>query len=417
MRKSVGKPEPRKKNSSVAKSSKSQKPATSQGAEIFMELVRELSYQMGPNPVPRGLTNFTFFVGAGFSKSWDPRAPIGSELFTLEPNVVGKVASASALHRMFGVHPLLEEISPDQLRSINYQIDMYERYPDVRSRYVDEQNLHIFRGALRAAIVDRYEKLAKLNYFDIEKAKFPTERLTPQQGDILRFFQHLFSCQDGSQPLVEGIRAQFITTNYDYVIETILDNIIGLDDSLFLYTYRGFTPQEIANQANVSPMHEHWLVQHLLKINGGFEILRRGNGYALDYSRRSSAEIMRDPPVLMLASREQDYTDPYFRTIFPKAVRLLRDTMVLVLVGYSLPEDDALIRFIVRQFAEEAEDGRRKVVFYIGPGTDQQKKDTLFKVFPSMESIGVPRLVTYNGGFDAFAAECVRTIEEPDERF
>ena len=30
----------------------------------------------------------------------------------------------------------------------------------------------------------------------------------------------------------------------------------------------------------------------------------------------------------MLASREQDYTDPYFRMIFPKAVRLLRDSRV-----------------------------------------------------------------------------------------
>ena len=376
-----------------------------------MRLVKEYSYQMGPNPAPGGLTNFTFFVGAGFSKSWDPKAPIGSELFTLEPTVIEQVASSSALHRMFGFDPSLEEISPEQLRSINYQMDMYERYPDVRSRYVDEQNLDIFRGALRAAIVDRYEKLAKLNYFDYDAGKFPAKQLSSKQQNILRFFRHIFNRQDGSQPLVEGIRTQFITTNYDYVIETILDNVIELDDSLFLYTYRGFTPREIAKQANVSPMHEHWLVQHLLKINGGFEILRRGSSYVLDYSKRSSAEIMRDPPVLMLASREQDYTDPYFRTIFPKAVRLLRDTIVLVLVGYSLPEDDALIRFILRQFAEEAEDGRRKIIFYIGPGTDQKKQDVLYKVFPSMESLGVPRLVTYNGGFDDFAAECVQIIQ------
>ena len=57
-------------------------------------------------------------------------------------------------------------------------------------------------------------------------------------------------------------------------------------------------------------------------------------------------------PVLMLASREQDYSDPYFRTIFPKVVRLMRDTSILVLVGYSLPEDDALKalfdRFLLR---------------------------------------------------------------------
>jgi hypothetical protein len=37
---------------------------------------------------------------------------------------------------------------------------------------------------------------------------------------------------------------------------------------------------------------------------------------------------------------------------------------MLVIVGYSLPPDDALIRFFIRQFAEEQEDGHGKVVFY-----------------------------------------------------
>ena len=39
----------------------------------------------------------------------------------------------------------------------------------------------------------------------------------------------------------------------------------------------------------------------------------------------------------MLASREQDYTDPYFRMISPKAVRLLRDSRVLILVSLHPP--------------------------------------------------------------------------------
>jgi hypothetical protein len=86
---------------------------------------------------------------------------------------------------------------------------------------------------------------------------------------------------------------------------------------------------------------------------------------------------------------------------------LMRETTVLVIVGYSLPPDDALIRFFIRQFAEEPEDGRGKVVFYIGPGTDQQKQDVLQEVFPSMERDGAPRLIAYNGGFDTFAAECL----------
>jgi len=383
----------------------------SAAAHKFMELVSALSYQNMRNPK---LSNLTFWAGAGFSKSWDPKSPVGSELFTLESKVIERVADTSALQRMFGLDSF-KGITPAQLSQIVYQIDMYERHPDVRSRYVDEQNLRMFRAALRAAVVDRYDEITNLNYFDQATQKFPLHNPTQAQHDILRFFSHLSRRIDGSQPLVEGIRTHFVTTNYDYVIETILDNIVGEDDSLFLYTYRGFTPNEMMNQENISPVHEHWLVWHLLKINGGFEILRRGDGYMLDYSRRTLKAVMRDPPVLMLPSREQDYSDPYFRTVFPKAVRLLRETTILVLVGYSLPEEDALIRFILRQFAEEAEDGRNKFIFYIGPSSVDQKHEVLRQVFPSIDTGDVPRIVTYEGCFDAFAAECLRCVEDPDE--
>lgn len=396
------------KNTKVKKSTK---PKVSDSAKIFMDLVSHFSYQQGPRPQSRGLTNFTFFAGAGFSKSWDPKSPIGSELFTLKSDVIEQVADVGALARMFGLHAF-DEIRPDQLRQIVYQVDMYERYPDVRSRYVDEQNLKMFRGALRAAVLDRYEQITSLNYFDETISKFPLTSPTKRQRDILSFFQHLHSKMDGSQGPAEGVRTHFITTNYDFVVETILDNIVAADDSLFLYTYRGFTPNRIINEPNIAPVHEHWLVQHLLKINGGFEILREGENYVLDYSMRHSKDVMSEPPILMLASREQDYSDPYFKTVFPKVVRLMRDTKVLVIVGYSLPQDDALIRFFLRQFAEEPEDGFGKVVFYIGPGTDQDKRAVLEEVFPSMAGHGAPQLVTYNKGFDAFAAECMLLADQ-----
>ena len=391
---------------------KDAKPKASKAAKIFMSLLAHFSYQQGPKPQPRGLTNFTFFAGAGFSKSWDPKAPIGSELFTLKSNVIEQVADVGALARMFGLHEF-NEIKPDQLRQIIYQIDMYERYPDVRSRYVDEQNLRMFRDAIRAAVLDRYKQIASLNYFDPDINKFPLASPTRRQRDILAFFDYLHSKMDGSQGPAEGVRTHFITTNYDFVIETILDNIVAPDDSLFLYTYRGFTPKRIINEPNIAPVHEHWLVQHLLKINGGFEILRKGEEYVLDYSMRPSRDVMSEPPILMLASREQDYSDPYFKTVFPKVVRLMRDTTVLVIVGYSLPQDDALIRFFLRQFAEEPEDGHGKIVFYIGPGTDQEKRSVLEEVFPSMASHEAPQLVTYNKGFDTFVAECL-SVTDPN---
>jgi len=343
--------------------SKKAKPPSkaSQAATTFVTLLDCYRYQQGPEPRP--LTNFTFWAGAGFSKSWDEDTPVGKQLFTLDAGNLKGVAGPMVLSRLFGLND--KHITDDDLRQIVYQLDMYERYSDVCSRYIDPQNINIIRSGLRAAVVRRYNTLARLNYFDFEAAKFPLASQSSQQRSILNFFGHIHCCADGSGDFIEGIRCHFVTTNYDYVIETILDNILGIDDSLFLYAYRGFTPSGISKPIIPVLTHQHSLCQHLIKLNGGFEILREGDRYCLDYSNRCPELITDKPPIIMRPSREQDYSDPYFRTIFPKAVRLMRDTEVLVLVGYSLPDDDALMRFILRQFAEEPEDARTKVILYI----------------------------------------------------
>jgi hypothetical protein len=393
----------------ASKKTASKEHAVSDAARTFMESVEKFSYQHGAK---HGLTNFTFWTGAGFSKSWDPKAPIGCDLFALDPRVVEQVAETSVLQQMLGLKSF-DNISPDELRQIVYYRDMYARYPDVRSRYVDEQNLQLLADALRAAVVDRYNQITRLNFFDEAAQKFVVSEPTSPQKSIIKFFYHLSRRIDGSLGFGQGIGLHFVTTNYDYVIETILDNIVGCEESLFLYTYRGFTPAVVVNRPNIMPIHTRWApVNHLLKINGGFEILRRGDKYLLDYSRRDPDIILRDPPVLMLPSREQDYSDAYFQTIFPKSVRLLRETTVLVLVGYSLPEDDALIRFILRQFAEEADDARWKLVFYIGPDSREEKRLRLAEIFPSIKLAGVPKIVAYEGRFEEFVTECLTLIPD-----
>lgn len=375
----------------------------SEAAKAFAEAVAALSFDQGPVPEDRDLVNVTFWAGAGFSKAWDPNCPTGSELFSFDDHDLDAVVDAQVANRLFGVKAF-EGADADDLRQLVYQLDMFERYPDIRSRYFDEQNVRLIRARLRAAVARRFDRLAGLNYFDETALKFPVDSPSPAQRSILKFFNHIQRQRDGSQEFQEGVRPQFITTNYDYVIETILDQSSGPDDSLFLYNYRGFTPKIVVGAPPPTVMFSNWLTSHLIKINGGFEILRRGDDYELDYSARSQAEVAADPPVLMLPSREQDYSDPYFRTIFPKAVRLMRDTGILVLVGYSLPPDDALIRFILRQFAEEAEDGRHKVIFYIDhdPQTERLKE-----IFPALSDTGAPLIVPYRGGFHDFADECL----------
>lgn len=389
-----------------AKKRKSSKPVSS-AAGAFAQFVKYYTFHQGPVPKPSDLTNLTFWAGAGFSKSWDSRAPVGNELFTLKRKSLEDVLDYTVLDRMLGTRG---NLTPEDLRQLVYQLDMYEKYPDVRSRYIDPQNIPIIRAGLRAAVMNRYEEIAPINYRDDETNKFLLPSVTPDQKRILAFFDTLRRCSDGSNFFAEGIRVHFATTNYDYVIETILDNIVGYDDSFYLYTYRGITPSEIVGFNPRVVTHQHWLVDHLLKLNGGFEILRTGERYLLNYGRRERDKIIEQPPVLMLASREQDYTDPYFKAVFPKAVRLMRDSRVLVLVGYSLPDDDALMRFILRQFAEEPEDGKGKCIFYIDLLDREKKLERLKSVFPSIETYRVPQVYTFEGSFAAFAAEALQAI-------
>src|SRR5262249_25595133 len=128
----------------------------------------------------------------------------------------------------------------------------------------------------------------------------------------------------------------------------------------------------------------------------------------LDYSTRSANDLAERPPVLILPSREQQYTDPYFQAIFPKAIRLMRESAVLVLVGYSLPEDDALIRFIIRKFAEGREDGFGNYRFYIDPLKNRHKLQKLSQIFPWAEDQKFPLIFLHEDGFAEFAKECGR---------
>lgn len=378
--------------------------------KAFIELIDTYRFPMGSSS-PHPLTNFTFFAGAGFSKSWDKRAPVSDSLFTFEASDFQDLVDPLALSRTFGIDSF-GTVTADAFRQMLYHLDVNERFPDVRSRYLDDQNISMIRGGLRALVQRRFQQLFPLNFLESNAEKFSIEKPTDTQEKILAFFRHLLDATDGSGGQAEGIRTNFITTNYDYVIETILDNIHSPDDSFFLYNYRGITPRTISGRGNPVNVSQHWLSSHLLKINGGFEIVRKGDIYELNYRERSEDKIRKHPPVLMLPSREQDYSDPYFKAVFPKTVRLLRESTVLLLVGYSLPPDDALLRFIIRQFAEEPEDGLEKFIFYIDPKLSARKKlKKLKEVFPSIED-GFPRIFTFEGGFDDFVAQVLDHIPD-----
>jgi hypothetical protein len=122
----------------------------------------------------------------------------------------------------------------------------------------------------------------------------------------------------------------------------------------------------------------------------------------------------------MLPSREQDYLDPYFKSIFPKVIRLLQESKFLVLIGYSIPEEDSLLKFIIRQFAEDQADSLEKRIFYIDPLDDESKAEKLDSIFSYMKLRGTEErsffYQLFRGGFTEWANEVLRQAKKRERK-
>lgn len=358
------------------------------------------------------LTNVTFFLGAGFSKSWDSAFPIGNELFSFTYSEWSKLGGPLEEFLTFCNYQTFElDIDAPMFKDVVYQIGMMKKYPEMRPRYIDDQNLDMVERHLRYLVCKKFERTAPLYFEEDEKLKLPNPP-TKAQKEILSFFQTLGRAGDGSQGVPEGLRANYLTTNYDFVIEAILDNVLAPDDSYQLYTYRGLTPVRYCGRKPYVAVLDNWLVGNLLKINGGFEVFKSKCGFEFDYRKPKDDDALRaNPPQLMLASWEQDYTQAYFRALFPKVIRLLQETTILIVVGYSLPDEDALLRLIVRQFAEDRADGSRKVLFYIDRSSAPTQVQKVNGIFPHADELQGLTVVPYSGSFSSWCKEVVKEFK------
>lgn len=293
----------------------------------------------------------------------------------------------------------LDNITPEFFKEIVYQLGMYKKYPEIRPRYIDEGNLKLIEAELRLIVMERFKSLAPLYYFNENGSKIFVPSKTPDQNLITKFFSNLLSKKDYSEQVVEGVGLHIITTNYDFIPEAILDAIYGSDGSFLFNSYRGITSSRISGLENQKVILEHWLVNNLFKINGGFEIFQTQEGFEIDYRKKDISDIRRNPPQIMLPSKEQDYTQVYFKAIFPKIVRLLQESKILVIVGYSLPEEDALIRFLIRQFAEDNTDGYKKILFYVDLLSEEEQRRKVESIFPHSGERNRLNLVPFSGSF------------------
>lgn len=377
---------------------------------IFADLIKVFSFK-GKRSAP--LCNISFFLGAGFSKSWDSRFPTGNELFHFKYDEWDKSSRYLGQYLCTHGYNELDDITPDLFKEIIYQLGMYKKYPEIRPRYIDDGNVKIIEAELRALVYEKFKNTAPVYYFDEEQQKITiSHELSEDQRTIISFFSQLMHEGDGSQGVSEGIRTHIITTNYDCIPEAILDCGCASDDSFLLYTYRGITPNKICGLDNPVVVHDNWLVNTLIKINGGLEVFENSLGYEFDYTEKNATDIAFNPPQIMLPSKEQDYTQRYFKALFPKAIRLLQESKILVIIGYSLPEEDALLRFLTKQFAEDRADGDQKLIFYVDLASEHDQKFRISSVFPHSEEHRGLKCIPYSGSF----VEWVKAFNEYSDK-
>jgi len=363
----------------------------------FLDLMQSRTPVANDFPITR---NVTFWCGAGFSKSWNPKAPTDGTLFSIERSTFLQFPNLCHVLKALGWQDN-DNIGFEGFKTLSYVIDMQLKYPEIRNQFLDEGNLRLSLNEIRSFVQTHYNELCGIEAFDGEKKRFV---LTPQDKleciDTLRFFDQMINGGD-NQKL--DTKINFVTTNYDFTIESMLDNLDGQTTPVLPTLYRGVSPRSACGEDNWKPIESDY--KHtLIKLNGGFEILRDWQTYHFDYGSRSAEEIRNSPPTLMLPNRNQDYGDPYFKEIFPKAVRLLRKTDVLVIVGYSMPWEDLLIRFILQQFSEGQ--ARGKWIICVDLKGPETLHSHLQWTFGSIAKYNWPKVQYFPGSFKEFCRSC-----------
>lgn len=198
--------------------------------EAFVEIIEGASHKFKPFGQFVPLTNICFFLGAGFSKSWDKNFPTGAELFSFNQyDITDELFEFIDNIGYTGVRKFDISIFKD----IAYQLSMQRKYPSIRSRYIDLYNIKVVENEINAIIVKRFKELATINYIKNfnEKLTLSTTQ-SPEQQNIIKFFRWINDQVTGdSTGIPEGLRPHYITTNYDFLIESIHDEMLGPQDT------------------------------------------------------------------------------------------------------------------------------------------------------------------------------------------
>jgi hypothetical protein len=113
--------------------------------KAFVELIKRFSYKDKDYTRLTPLTNVTFFLGAGFSKSWDKSFPTGNELFSFKIEDYSDELNEFIDNIGFSN---IEKFDFSTFKDMAYHVSMQKKYPSIRSRYIDLYNLEMIENTM-----------------------------------------------------------------------------------------------------------------------------------------------------------------------------------------------------------------------------------------------------------------------------
>ncbi|HFQ4948553.1 TPA: SIR2 family protein [Vibrio vulnificus] len=363
--------------------------------------------------------DIVFFTGAGFSKAWNSDYPTGLSLFSINFNSpetkYNFLVLADKLHiprpskdiedailekielerkkdeneidnlALFKLELELKEKNYDKqcydyFSEIKYHLDLYKKYPGMLPNFLDQTLINGIESEIKSFVRKRFCSIT-------ERDK-PLDVTYTSKGDqnIINFFKKIKN---------SGSSLSFISTNYDFIIEKIFHGfgVRSLDRGII--ERRSLLEYEWNNSDT-----------GLYKLNGGFEIFTNLSGYYIDYNKSATKQrdIEWDAPCIIIPSQEQDYSNKYFENCFIKASNKLRESSILVFIGYSLPVEDNAIRFLLKNFVDcSSNQLRSKEVYVISRDVDgalnilERVKDLFPRLLESGEQHAIKAL---NGSFN-----------------
>jgi len=335
---------------------------------------------------PRREHSIVVWAGSGFSKAWDQNFPLGKDVFNFSVPIQSLLKQY--LSSLYGKD--VDSISYDEGKSIVYRQRIEKEFPFLESKYRDSQYASLLENEIKEAV---YKKFLPFLASGID---------SPEKFKIHSFMDYLSAHTSHSGTGGYGLRLDILSTNYDFNLETALD--FKEEDYLI---YRGFTPITTDGHQNHIFHRDDSPLVSLIKLNGSFEILESLKGFFVETRSEFLESLYADYSVeksIILPSAAQDYRSKYFRTIFPKAIEILKRAKILLFIGTSLPDEDVLFTQILSHFAEQTVDYHQKKIVFVTLCTKSESVKIMrriLSIFPQYAQIK-GRVHIYNKGLIQF---------------